>query len=99
MATGDASRSGQGRASPGLLGRVRIPLQPAQITQPRQTVLSPRPTGCGNGTNHLSADRRLGSDPARSLTTTPWGYLSQMDNQYCQLWGTKGHKYPRNWLY
>jgi hypothetical protein len=56
--------------------------QPPQIAQPGQTVLPPRPTVCGNGTRHLSADRRLGSDAARHLTTIPWGYLSQMGNQF-----------------
>ena len=50
-------------------------------TQKTTTPASARPTGCGNGTNHLSADRRVGSTPATRLTATPWGYLSQMDNQ------------------
>ena len=42
-----APRGGQPRA-PGLLsGRVRVPFQPAQLTQPRQALLPAGATGCG----------------------------------------------------
>ena len=47
LAAGNAPRGGQPRA-PGLLsGRVRVPFQPAQLTQPRQALLPAGATGCG----------------------------------------------------
>src|ERR1035441_1610078 len=59
LAVGNASGSGQGRASTGLPARIHLPLQPAQIAESRQTILPPCPAIRGIGTNNLQGNCRL----------------------------------------
>lgn len=71
--------------SSGLSKRIRVPLQPPQIAQPRQTLLPPGAASRRNRTNNLQTDCGLGHQTEIAQTTTYWAYLSQMDTQYGSL--------------
>src|ERR1019366_8227628 len=65
--------------SSGLSKRIRGPLQPPQIAQPRQTLLPLAATGRRNPTHNLQTDCGLGhqTEITQTQTTTCWACLSQ----------------------
>jgi hypothetical protein len=78
MADGNPSGRGQPQAPRLLPGRVHVPIQPAAIKEPRQSLFSPR---AASGSSRASSPR---SDPSpwrkgQNETTICRGYLSQAD--------------------
>ena len=85
LVVGNAPGIGHRGTSSGLPKRIHIPLQPPQIAQPRQTLLSPGAAGSCNRTNYLQTNCGLSNQEEKAQTTSCWGNLSQMDTQFKQI--------------
>lgn len=79
MAAGHASGGSEHRASGRLSGRVHLPVQPAQVAQPREAVLPSRPASSPCTTSNLQGNCPVRRDGSNLKTTIDCGYLSELD--------------------